>query len=695
MAVAICAAVTLIYGYTGSCIFLLITTKYTRCKMRLFILRHPVKLIGENMINLRYGFGLAVVLILTACATPAPIASQEELSKAEREGQLLPIYNKLEGEKIKLEAGSEQVKQVQAQMEQIGKKMAVNKQQQIAATLVAAKDANGMLTYSDFEQAIGELAEVKNWDAPFHARWQLTYAQQLQDMKGEIDQRVTQIQKLGQEQISKKLSMMQEVANLYGGEKGAQYEQLRNDAIVDLYNRAVIAVDGKSYEEAKSMLESVAVGDPEFIGLEEQKLRIETGTFEQRFWDALGAGHPDEAYQLFYQLSLSPGFPMVKDQISQTAGDISNYFIALGKKEMEKGRLSEAYLAYKRANYIRRKINPKAPMSKDEKKFIKVVERRFERAQKKNISEYALAYLFVLKELSPKHALVKRNIRTLKGLVLEEAAVKLSPSPFSNSSEERSFGRGLSSKVSQFLLQKIPDDIRILEREQFDRLQRKMKEPGPSSYLSHYYLQGEILDAEVDTSEKASNRTRRVITGYDTQSNPKYQEWLALSKREKRDVTKPSELKRVVRREDVNIKATITKKVGVFSAIFRLVDPFTAKVIFVDSVTQKQSYEDESIEGMELGKFKQEAKVADLPSESEILESLADLVSEKIGERLIEELDKPEQKYAQYAQIAIDEDNLEAAASNYAYATTLALQKDVDAQVYMESLRIYVFKADK
>ena len=128
-------------------------------------------------------------------------------------------------------------------------------------------------------------------------------------------------------------------------------------------------------------------------------------------------------------------------------------------------------------------------------------------------------------------------------------------------------------------------------------------------------------------------------------------------------------------KENVTIKGVAIKKVGVFSVTFRLVDPFSSKVLFVDSVTEKATVEGENIEGMEIGEFHQEAKMADLPSDSEMLEALADKIAELVGDRLIAELQDPEKHYREYGIRAISEDKMRAAAINLGYATLLNEQK--------------------
>jgi hypothetical protein len=143
----------------------------------------------------------------------------------------------------------------------------------------------------------------------------------------------------------------------------------------------------------------------------------------------------------------------------------------------------------------------------------------------------------------------------------------------------------------------------------------------------------------------------------------------------------------VPRSEDVSIEVILYRKVGLFSVSYRVVDATTAKVVFTDSVRAKIQYEDTSSEGVELGDFKMEFKLASLPSDVEILSELADEASAKIGTELAEILKDPEMVYAEAGDRYVEEGNFAAAAAQYAYAIVLAERKDLEVGELRQSLR--------
>ena len=96
---------------------------------------------------------------------------------------------------------------------------------------------------------------------------------------------------------------------------------------------------------------------------------------------------------------------------------------------------------------------------------------------------------------------------------------------------------------------------------------------------------------------------------------------------------------------------------------------------------------DTSSEGMELGEFKLPFQLSNLPSDTEILTTLADEVSAQIGKQLAEVLADPETTYAQNAERFEREANYPAAAQQYAYAIVLSDRKDKDVEEMTTRLR--------
>jgi hypothetical protein len=230
----------------------------------------------------------------------------------------------------------------------------------------------------------------------------------------------------------------------------------------------------------------------------------------------------------------------------------------------------------------------------------------------------------------------------------------------------------------QFLSDAIPNDIRISERE------TSLAANASADYL----LQGAILEAKVDTSEKRGQPTVHVVTEQEQVPNPEHARWLDLSSRERRKTPEPPKLVIAERKEEVPVEVTLHRKVGLFSVSYRVIDAATASVFFANSARAREEYEDTSHEGVELGDFKLEPERASLLSDMEILARLADRISDTIGAELVKVLGNPEDHYRASAEAFLKEGNPRSAAREYAYAIVLSESKDEDASELLEQLRL-------
>ena len=179
-------------------------------------------------------------------------------------------------------------------------------------------------------------------------------------------------------------------------------------------------------------------------------------------------------------------------------------------------------------------------------------------------------------------------------------------------------------------------------------------------------------------------------TGQETVPNPEWDRWNSMSERERDRAGLETQPPRTITRdrmEDISIATTYHRKVGVFSVSYRVIDADTAKVVFADTQRAKLELEDTSSDGVELGSFRQEFKVANLPSDVEILDQLAEEVSEAIGGKLAEVLVDPEVQYEKDADRFVREGNFIDASQQYAYAVVLSDRKDKEADHLRTSLR--------
>ncbi len=641
-----------------------------------------------------YRFIITVLLasFLTACGSSGPKYTSKTIDAAEAQGQLAALYQQMSSQLEQMNRKSSAGQALQVQLNDVGSRLGKSREQEIRQSLKPADASIALFSLADLREAIKQAEPIKAWD---NAR----YVALVADLEGmshatgtAIDNSLKRLGELTDKESAAKLNEFDQLIWLTGGNGAAEFTQQQNDYIEDLYQKGLQAVELKQYTLAEQYLSVVNERQPGYKTLSSVWGKIKVGALEQNFWDLLAQGKPDAAYDEFVALTKSDNFELVRPQVAAAGSDISNYFLELAQNAHKKGDFSTAYSSFSRARYIRDSLGKKGSLTKADLVFIKDVYSRYQKAESKGEVGIAYGYLLMLKELDENHSAVKRDLRTLTEKTLQLAKIKVATAPFSNATTDREFGKSLASKVSQYLLEKISQDITLLQQAEFDQIQNNYNDWDSSLYLSYYKVEGNIQQSAVEINEKRFNKKRRVVTGYKKEVNPEHTKWLALSSSKRKEIAEPSPTVDVPQTEDIDLASITIQKTGIFSAIFRLVNPRTHEVLFVDSVTEKQEYEGETIEGVELGVFKQEGKAADLPSDSEILEALSRTISVKIGDSLIEKLSDPEKQYHRYAYRAIEEGKTEAAARNFAYATVLTARKQGDAEALTQELKLTVSK---
>ncbi len=283
--------------------------------------------------------------------------------------------------------------------------------------------------------------------------------------------------------------------------------------------------------------------------------------------------------------------------------------------------------------------------------------------------------------------------------MLQKAQKRVTAAPFDDQHRGGSeFGNTVTAKIVQYLHENLSEDVGIIEREKLEEIEREKGLSGDADALVavDYLVQGNILEAKVDSSERSLNQRKRVVTGTETVPNPDWDRWNGMNNKERERAGLEIEPARTIQRErteDLEIPTVYHRKVGVFSVSYRVIDANSAKVLFADTQRTKQELEGVDAPGLDMGDFKQEPQVANLPSDVEILDQLAEEVSAAIGKKLAEVLVNPELQYQADADRYVREGNYIDASQQYAYAAVLTDRKNKDSSELRENLRNAVVAA--
>lgn len=636
------------------------------------------------------------IAVLAACAAPPDKYTAADIQQASSAGNLAELFDQIEADLNDPELSDTQKQTMQLRLAEAGRTLAQGAEKEIQASLESSTLASGVVPLNTLAAQQDRLEKIERWDAATYQRASGDVTASEKKTRETISAKETELAALADSQIEEKFALYDEIGALYGtgSEKQAEYQSRKLEQVRGLRDEASKAIENEDYSDAQRMLAIVQSVNPSDAAVEGKLVEVDAKLFEQRFYEALEKERPNDAYQALVTLSESPNFDKVRPRLTDSGDVMADYFVTLGAGATETKNFAEAFQYFMQSRDIRERLGLKARSTvPEEAPFIQEMEKRYQRASKKELHGLAWGYLNVIEQLQPDTPRLRRNLRETREKVLQKAVKRLSAARFEDHHRGGSeFGDTVTAKIVQYLFENLSEDVRIIERE---KLQEIEKERGLSKddrelIAVDYLIQGNILEAKVDSTERSLQQRKRVVTGRETIANPEWDRWNSMSDRERERAELVTQPPRTIEREkveDVQIPTTYHRKVGVFSVSYRVIDAGTAKVLFADTQRTKRDLEGRDSPEVDMGAFKQEAQVANLPSDVEILDQLAEEVSETIGQKLAEVLVDPELQYQNDAERAVREGNYIEAAQQYAYAVVLSDRKQKDADALRDSLR--------
>jgi hypothetical protein len=612
---------------------------------------------------------LVQVLSLAGCAM-APAYTSQDVALAADQGQLEQLFDQVEAELAQAKPGSDKALALDTVKNDAARRLAEPHQATIDA--LVSESRTGTLSMAQVTELETEVATVKHWLPYENTELRDEIATARHQTEAELKAVNQQLDALSPEQLGERNALLLQVAALTGGKDGEALRKQVDQEVESAYVEGVAAVEAKQMSTAQGFLQQVSAVDPDYKDVVFQQELVAAGLFEQNFWQALVDGRPDEAFNLFYAFAETPAFATQRNTVAQDASELADYFDALGDKQRRQKQWLESYRSFRKAVYIRDRLELVTDPSTGLQRFTLEMENRFKRAEKANQLPVALAYLSIIESLYPQHPLLASKQRAGFDSVFDQAVVKVSVEPFAGS-----YGRQLSSAVSRYLLDTVPNEVRMVSRDQFQAL---IDDQGQGQ--SYFMVEGEMLRTDVETRKQPRREKRNVVVATEPGPNPLYKAWRDLPRGERAELEEPPELAALPVYQEVLINHVDITNKAVLSVSYKVVDPVTAKVLFVETLSDSISVEATATEGMVQGDYVLEDVAADLPGEAEMFEQLTQLVSDQIGEELAGRLLALESRYEAAAQDQEQQNNNAAAVEQWVYAYVVSEPDSVKQASY-------------
>ena len=601
---------------------------------------------------------LAGALWFTGCATTPPLTSAD-IELAEQSGQLGLMFDQLQGELARTRKGSDKALYLTQLRDEVGLRLAAPRLQRVDELL--GRSGQALLSLAELDELDEAVSALRQWRPYDRPELESEAAAVRRRTVDELARLEAELESLG-EGAGSRYGLLKRMAALDSGELTQARHQQAADTLNGLYEAGLSALQRKQLPVAKELFGQVAAADPAYRDVVYYRELVDTGLFEQRFWQALVEGSPEEAYRVFHEFAQTPAYATHSNRVAQDALELADYYDAVGEKWRRQRNWVESYRAFERASFIRDKIGDDAPPSAEQRVFIDEMERRYQVADRGGRQSEALAYLSVIEQLDPGNALPAGNKELVYGEVLQQALVHFDISGFAGE-----HGEAVSAAVRQ----------RLAGAGAAIALAPLQAAAGPARL--QYAVIGEVVSAEVVSSSMPRMEQRKVAVGTVAGPNPDYEQWRLLPPAERAQTPAPPATQDVQRYalaevpvEDTVVEATITVR-------FSVQPGAGEQAVLQDQVSERKAAEGVAVGAFQIGDHYYEAVAAPLPTQAELLRQLVDAAADGIADRLLRySAAAPAQYVAQAERLSAADRR--AAVSQWSYAYVISDPRSGDRE---------------
>ncbi|GAB4435610.1 MAG: hypothetical protein OHK0040_06810 [bacterium] len=519
------------------------------------------------------------------------------------------------------------------------------------------------------------------------------------------------------QEYAEAINVLQNIRYLDEDNVSEVINEYKEKAMTLLYPKITERIAKDDWSTAHRLLKTANLVNPDYKNVKSLLKEAEekdSGEYNLRMGDEARKTRKYDKALEYYKIAMS--YPDTKDRAEQlfynTKLDLCDFYFVAGIELMEQDLNKQAFDNFKKAFDVMNDL----PLEK--KRMVKVPKRELQKfydtlylkAKKAEDSEnlgIAYQYYKLIATLAPTYPEIKENIRKAEDKVANRALKSMAVIPFKSPKSAPESGNMFTSAIMLTLYNELRQDMKIIERESMDVLLREYeltmagkggdKPKDATSFQissADYLLLGDVLDYRVDSSVQEGSKVVRVKTRVEFIPNPDYEEWVKNAKRlqESGQPVPPSPPKLIEKPiyEDIKYKVTFYKKVGIISISYRIVDSARGKIIHTGIADIKKDANDESSEGVEIGDFKIPFRMAQLPTDTELIKKAQEEAVAKIAGEVKSLFKDPEEKYLKQAEQLEKDGNIKEALERYTDAMILLKKKNKDVTVIEQKISKYI-----
>lgn len=639
---------------------------------------------------------LVLAIFVAGCVVAPPRYTESDLAQATRFSDVQSLYAAIEAE-IAADPSSPNVSEYRQMLSRLGSRLASLRTIEVREEIDGRRLTSGAAPLTVLTWAEQSIVPMQKWDAGV---WRMVSSELADDRSRTESELATSRQRLDRLTVENNpvlyVEMLESIAALSGSEADrGRYLQGQDEAYASLMSQARRALEMRDYQAAVHRIEQareIRGGDPQADSLKE---RASAGLMAARLSAALEAGDISRAEESFEQIRQRQWSAAARVEIATPIELLGGYYQATLQDMLSTRRYERAYRSLINLRELGQWIDQDYGRLRMESQFAELMYELAASAGAQGLPGTEYGFLLLLEEFDPNFVALDRLKREVGERLMASAVQWVSTPAIRGDAQTQNVGARIASAVAAYLLKNIPTDVRIVEREHLEEIQRERdmeqlhddRRRSTGLRAADLLIQGSVLEVRVDHEDRSGRRTVRAVTGRRQVSNPAYEAYRAERGRRSDDANAPPQTIEEEIVEDISINVSVHRKSGSVAVSYRLVEAGSASVLRTNSVTRKRDFIDEASEGVQLGEFSQPFKLADLPSDGEIINELVEEVALAIGEDLMEVLASPESRYLENCERFSSEGNFVAAAEECAKAVILIESKQPEHSPAHDRLR--------
>jgi len=500
-------------------------------------------------------------------------------------------------------------------------------------------------------------------------------------------------------------------------EFGKIAKDYREEALKEIYPQIQKYIENENWKDGRTVIEMAYKLNPEFKEIkkiyEEMLQKDNPEYFIKKADDAKRKRKFEEALKYYEKAMEYADAKSVAEKLYlQTKIELSDFYFQTGIDLMEQELFKQAYDNFRKAYDIINSLDvDKRRLANIPKKELqKYYDSLYIKAKKaEDVGYFGIAYNYykLINLLSPSYPEIRENLKKIEEKIANRALKSLAVIPFKSPKSAPEAGNIFTSSIMLSLYNELKQDLRIIERESMDVLLREYEltvagkgqdaqkdTTGFQISSADFLLLGDVLDCKIDSSLQEGYKVVRVKTKVDMLPNPEYDEWVATAKKLQAEgkplpPSPPKFIEKPVY-EDIKYKVSYHKKVGILNISYRVVDTSKGKIIHTSMVDIKKDVQDEGSEGVDIGDFKIPFKMAQLPTDSEIMKKAQEDAVAKITAELKGLFSEPETRLYKEAETLERDGNIREAIERYTDSLILLKRKNKDLGKVEEKINKYL-----